>query len=116
MAQVLIVEDDPRIRPLLMRSLGAMGYAVASASTGMDGLSMAVETKPDLVILDLGLPDVDGTQVLTMLRAVSQVPVIVASARDDDPSLIGCLDAGADDYVVKPYTTAQLEARIRASL
>ena len=66
------------------------------------------------MILDLGLPDVDGTQVLSMLRAVSDVPVIVASARDDDPSLVGCLDAGADDYVVKPYTTAQLEARIRA--
>ncbi len=114
MAQVLIIEDDPRIRPLLMRSLGELGYAVASASTGMAGLSMAVDTKPDLVILDLGLPDVDGTQVLSMLRAVSKVPVIVASARDDDPSLIGCLDAGADDYVIKPYTTAQLEARIRA--
>ena len=80
----------------------------------MAGLTMAVETRPDLVILDLGLPDVDGTQVLSMLRAVSEVPVIVASARDDDPSLVGCLDAGADDYVVKPYTTAQLEARIRA--
>ncbi|KRF34101.1 response regulator transcription factor [Nocardioides sp. Soil805] len=114
MAQVLIIEDDPRIRPLLMRSLGELGYAVASASTGMSGLSLAVDTRPDLVILDLGLPDVDGTQVLAMLRAVSDVPVIVASARDDDPSLIGCLDAGADDYVVKPYTTAQLEARIRA--
>ena len=114
MAQVLIIEDDPRIRPLLMRSLGELGYAVASASTGMSGLSLAVDTAPDLVILDLGLPDVDGTQVLAMLRAVSDVPVIVASARDDDPSLIGCLDAGADDYVVKPYTTAQLGARIRA--
>ena len=114
MAQVLIIEDDPRIRPLLMASLGELGYAVASASTGMSGLSMAVDTRPDLVILDLGLPDVDGTQVLAMLRAVSDVPVIVASARDDDPSLIGCLDGGADDYVVKPYTTAQLEARIRA--
>jgi DNA-binding response OmpR family regulator len=113
-AQVLIIEDDPRIRPLLMRSLGELGYAVASASTGMAGLAMAVDTRPDLVILDLGLPDVDGTQVLAMLRAVSDVPVIVASARDDDPSLIGCLDAGADDYVVKPYTAAQLEARIRA--
>ncbi|WP_244928864.1 response regulator transcription factor [Nocardioides sp. W7] len=112
--QVLIIEDDVRIRPLLMRSLGERGYAVASASSGMQGLSMAVEHRPDLVILDLGLPDIDGTQVLTMLRAVSDVPVIVASARDDDPSLIGCLDAGADDYVVKPYTTAQLEARIRA--
>lgn len=114
MPQVLVIEDDPRIRPLLMRSLGERGYAVASAATGMQGLSMAVEQRPDCVILDLGLPDVDGTQVLTMLRAVSDVPVIVASARDDDPSLVGCLDAGADDYVVKPYTTAQLEARIRA--
>ena len=97
-----------------MRALDERGYAVASASTGMQGLQLAVDTKPDLVILDLGLPDVDGTQVLAMLRAVSDVPVIVASARDDDPSLVGCLDAGADDYVVKPYTTAQLEARIRA--
>lgn len=114
MAQVLIIEDDARIRPLLMKALGERGYAVASASTGMQGLSMAVEHRPDLVILDLGLPDIDGTQVLTMLRAVSDVPVIVASARDDDPSLVGCLDAGADDYVVKPYTTTQLEARIRA--
>ena len=116
MVHVLIIEDDPRIRPLLMRSLDERGYAVSSASTGMQGLSMAVDHRPDLVILDLGLPDVDGTQVLAMLRAVSQVPVIVASARDDDPSLVGCLDAGADDYVVKPYTPEQLEARIRAVL
>jgi DNA-binding response OmpR family regulator len=115
-AQVLIIEDDARIRPLLMRSLGDLGYAVASAGTGMQGLSMAVENRPDLVILDLGLPDIDGTQVLSMLRAVSDVPVIVATARDDDPSLVGCLDAGADDYVVKPYTTAQIEARVRAVL
>lgn len=114
MVQVLIIEDDARIRPLLMRTLGDLGYAVSSASTGMQGLQLAVDTRPDLVILDLGLPDVDGTQVLAMLRAVSDVPVIVASARDDDPSLVSCLDAGADDYVVKPYTTAQLEARIRA--
>ncbi|GAA4107804.1 response regulator transcription factor [Nocardioides fonticola] len=114
MPQVLVIEDDARIRPLIMRALGERGYAVSSAATGMQGLSLAVEGRPDLVILDLGLPDVDGTQVLTMLRAVSDVPVIVASARDDDPSLVGCLDAGADDYVVKPYTTAQLEARIRA--
>src|ERR1044072_6692991 len=97
-----------------MRSLDRRGYAVASAVTGMQGLQRAVENRPDLVILDLGLPDVDGTQVLSMLRAVSAVPVIIASARDDDPSLVGALDAGADDYVVKPYTTAQLEARIRA--
>ena len=67
-------------------------------------------------MLDLGLPDVDGTQVLSMLRAVSAVPVIIASARDDDPSLVGALDAGADDYVVKPFTSAQLDARVRAVL
>src|SRR3954447_11168911 len=97
-----------------MRSLDERGHAVSSAATGMQGLAMAVDGRPDLVILDLGLPDVDGTQVLQMLRAVSDVPVIVASARDDAPSLVGCLDAGADDYVVKPFTTDQLEARIRA--
>jgi DNA-binding response OmpR family regulator len=115
-AHVLIVEDDPRIRTLLMRSLGERGHAVASAATGMQGLNLALETRPQLVVLDLGLPDVDGAQVLSMLRAVSQVPVIVATARDDDPSLVACLDAGADDYVVKPYTAAQIEARIRAVL
>jgi DNA-binding response OmpR family regulator len=114
MPQVLIIEDDDRIRPLLMRSLGERGYAVTSEPTGMAGLSRAVDTRPDLVILDLGLPDVDGEQVLSMLRAVSDVPVIVASARSDEPSLLRALDAGADDYVVKPYSTAQLEARIRA--
>jgi DNA-binding response OmpR family regulator len=115
-AHLLIVEDDPRIRTLLMRALSEHGHAVASAATGMAGLNQAVETRPDLVILDLGLPDVDGTQVLTMLRSVSQVPVIVATARDDDPSLVACLDSGADDYVIKPYTTAQIAARVRAVL
>lgn len=116
MAHVLIIEDDPRIRTLLMKSLGERGHAVASASTGMEGLSQAVESRPQLVVLDLGLPDVDGTQVLSMLRAVSSVPVIVATARDDDPSLVACLDAGADDYVIKPFTAATIEARIRAVL
>ncbi|WP_232679332.1 response regulator transcription factor [Nocardioides sp. R-C-SC26] len=116
MAHVLIVEDDARIRPLVMRALGERGHAVSAASTGMQGLTAAVEERPDLVVLDLGLPDVDGTQVLSMLRAVSDVPVIIASARDDDPSLVACLDAGADDYVVKPYTTDQLAARINAVL
>lgn len=112
----MIIEDDPRIRTLVMKALGEHGHAVASAATGMAGLNQAVETRPDLVVLDLGLPDVDGTQVLTMLRSVSQVPVIVATARDDDPSLVACLDGGADDYVIKPYTTAQIAARVRAVL
>lgn len=116
MAALLIIEDDDRIRSLLMRSLREEGHAVDSAATGLAGLERAIASRPDLVVLDLGLPDVDGTQVLTMLRAVSRVPVIIASARDDDPSLVQALDAGADDYVVKPFTTAQLEARIRAVL
>ena len=116
MAHVLVVEDDLRIRSLLMRSLGERGHAVASAATGMEGLNLALETRPQIVVLDLGLPDVDGAQVLSMLRAVSDVPVIVATARDDDPSLVACLDAGADDYVVKPYTATQIEARVRAVL
>ncbi|MCH1868495.1 response regulator transcription factor [Nocardioides sp. CFH 31398] len=116
MVQVLVIEDDDRIRPLVVRSLSDHGFAVSSERTGMAGLAAAVDTRPDLVVLDLGLPDVDGTQVLSMLRAVSEVPVIVASARDDEPSLVSALDTGADDYVVKPYTTTQLEARIRAVL
>ncbi len=116
MAHVLVIEDDERIRTLLVRSLRDQDHPVDSASNGMTGLSRAVDTRPDVVVLDLGLPDLDGTQVLAMLRAVSDVPVIIASARDDDPSLVSALDAGADDYVVKPYTTAQLEARIRAVL
>ena len=116
MAQVLIIEDDPRIRPLVIKALSERGHAVSSAASGMTGLTAAIDGRPDLVVLDLGLPDVDGTQVLSMLRAVSDVPVIIATARDDDPSLVACLDGGADDYVVKPYTTDQLAARIGAVL
>ena len=116
MAQVLIIEDDPRIRPLVIKALTDRGHVVSSAASGMAGLSAAVDGRPDLVVLDLGLPDVDGSQVLSMLRAVSDVPVIIATARDDDPSLIACLEAGADDYVVKPYTTDHLAARIGAVL
>src|SRR3954453_9753887 len=82
----------------------------------MSGLQQAVEGRPDLVILDLGLPDLDGTELLRMLRAVSAVPVIVATARDDDGSVVSALDAGADDYVLKPFQAGQLEARIRAVL
>ena len=82
----------------------------------MTGLREAVESRPDLVVLDLGLPDLDGTEMLRMLRAVSQVPVIVATARDDDQSVVRALDAGADDYVVKPFSAVTLDARIRAVL
>ncbi|WP_110205258.1 response regulator transcription factor [Nocardioides daejeonensis] len=116
MAHLLVIEDDERIRTLLIRSLREAGHAVDSAGAGLAGLQNAIDTRPDLVILDLGLPDIDGTQVLAMLRAVIDTPVIITTARDDDPSLVAALDAGADDYVVKPYTAAQLDARIRAVL
>src|SRR2546423_7514955 len=116
MPKVLIVEDDPTIRTAVVRALGAQGYAVASAHTAMTGLHLAVAERPDLVILDLGLPDLDGREVLRMIRAVSRVPVIVATARGSEAEIVGSLNAGADDYVVKPYGAAQLDARIRAVL
>jgi two-component system KDP operon response regulator KdpE len=113
---VLVVEDDLAIRSALIRSLCERGHAVISAADAISGLREAVEGRPDLVVLDLGLPDLDGTEMLRMLRAVSSVPVIVATARDDDASLVRALDAGADDYVVKPFTAVTLDARIRAVL
>jgi DNA-binding response OmpR family regulator len=115
-AVVMIIEDDPRIREAVARTLDELGHAVRSASTGMTGLQQVVDEPPDVVILDLGLPDVDGREVLRMLRAVSTVPVIVATARDDETDIVSSLDAGADDYVVKPYSATQLDARIRAVL
>ncbi|WP_016699950.1 response regulator transcription factor [Actinoalloteichus spitiensis] len=116
MAHLLLVEDDPTIRTALTRALGERGHAVASAHTAMDGLRLAVSEGPDLVVLDLGLPDMDGRELLRMLRAVSTVPVIVATARDDETEIISVLDAGADDYVTKPFSAGQLDARIRAVL
>ncbi|SFE73732.1 response regulator transcription factor [Blastococcus tunisiensis] len=116
MAQLLVIEDDERIRSSLIRALRERGHAVSSAATALAGLRQAVDERPDLVVLDLGLPDLDGRELLRMLRAVSSVPVIVATARDDDGSVVQALDAGADDYVVKPFAAGQLEARIRAVL
>jgi two-component system, OmpR family, KDP operon response regulator KdpE len=115
-AHVLVVEDDPAIRSALIRSLGERGHAVSSAADAMSGLREAIESRPDIVLLDLGLPDLDGTELLRMLRAVSDVPVIVATARDDDASVVRALDVGADDYVVKPFSAVTLDARIRAVL
>ena len=87
-----------------------------TAATGLGGLSTIVDEKPDVVLLDLGLPDIDGVDLLRMLRAVSTVPVVVVTTRDDEGEIIKTLDAGADDYVVKPFSTRQLEARLRAVL
>jgi DNA-binding response OmpR family regulator len=115
-AHVLLVEDDPNIRAGLVRALRERGHAVSSAPTGAEGLQIAVSEQPELVVLDLGLPDLDGREVLAMLRAVGDIPVIVATARDADPEIVAVLEAGADDYLVKPFSGAQLHARIGAVL
>lgn len=116
MAHVLVIEDDPSIRTAVLRALDELGHAVASAPDALTGLRAAVEEGPEIIVLDLGLPDLDGSEVLRMLRAVSDVPIIVATARDDDPTAVRALNAGADDFLAKPFTAAQLDARIRAVL
>lgn len=116
MARVMLVEDDAAIRTSLTRALEDLGYAVASASQGIRALEQLVASEPDVVLLDLGLPDIDGLKLLAMLRAATSVPVIVITARDDDATIVAALDGGADDYVVKPFGTAHVAARIRAVL
>jgi DNA-binding response OmpR family regulator len=116
MARVALIEDDAAIRASLLRDLAAKGHVVSTAVSGLAGLSTVIDDAPDVVLLDLGLPDVDGRDVLAMLRGVSDVPVIVTTARDDDASVVALLDAGADDYVVKPFTATHVDARIRAVL
>ncbi|MEO6501169.1 MAG: response regulator transcription factor [Jatrophihabitantaceae bacterium] len=116
MAQVLLVEDDAAIRTALTRALGEHGHVVVAVGSGMPALSSAVELKPDVMLLDLGLPDIDGSDILSMLRAVSEIPVIVATARDDESEMVRLLNLGADDYIIKPFTAAQVNARIRAVL
>ena len=116
MSRLALIEDDARIRASLERALRERGHEVRVAATGLAGLSQVMEDRPDAVILDLGLPDVEGLELLKMLRAVSDVPVIVATARDEESDIIRTLDAGADDYVVKPFSADLLEARLRAVL
>jgi DNA-binding response OmpR family regulator len=116
MAAILIIEDDQRIRERLTRALAERGHSVDARRSGFEGLSTALEDRPDVVVLDLGLPDVDGAELLKMIRAVSTVPVVIATARTDETAVVALLDAGADDYVVKPFSVDQLEARIRAVL
>jgi DNA-binding response OmpR family regulator len=115
-AQLLLVEDDAEIRRALIRALTDRGHAVASEADGMKALARVVEHPPDLVVLDLGLPDVSGEDVLRMIRSVSPVPVIVATARADEAVIVRVLELGADDYVIKPFGPAQLDARIGAVL
>jgi len=116
MASILIIEDEQRIRESLAKRLSERGHDVETVARAIDGVEQAVSGNFDVVVLDLGLPDLDGTEALRMIRAVSQVPVVVATARDDELDMIGVLDAGADDYVIKPYSADHLAARIRAVL
>ncbi len=116
MAQLLLVEDDAAIRRALIRTLTERGHAVTSMPAAMPALQHLLASPPDLILLDLGLPDVSGFEALRMMRAVSSVPVVVVTARDDEADIIRVLDAGADDYVVKPFGPGQIEARIRAVL
>jgi DNA-binding response OmpR family regulator len=115
-ATILLIEDDSSIRSAITRALTDLGHVVTTCNAGMAGLEAAVEIGPDVVLLDLGLPDIEGLQVLAMLRAVSEVPVIIITARDDDADMVKALDGGADDYVVKPFGIEQVEARLRAVL
>jgi len=115
-AQLLLVEDDASIRGALIRALTERGHAVTSTASAMDALQQIHQMPPDLVLLDLGLPDLGGYEALRMMRAISRVPVVVITARDDEAEIIRVLDAGADDYMVKPFGGGQVEARIRAVL
>ncbi|MGE4404691.1 response regulator [Pseudomonas sp.] len=115
-ASVLIIDDEPQIRKFLRISLGSQGYRVVEGSDGRDGLARAALDQPDLVVLDLGLPDMDGQAVLRELRGWSQVPVIVLSVRSSEAEKVMALDAGANDYVTKPFGIQEFLARVRALL
>ena len=113
-AKIVVVEDEPQIRRFLRTALEAEGCAVFEAATAERGLIEAGTRKPDLVILDLGLPDGDGIEVVRDLRAWSAMPILILSARSDDSDKVAALDAGADDYLTKPFSIAELQARVRA--
>ena len=113
---VLVVDDEAQIRKFLRISLAANGYRVLEAGSGREGLALAAEARPDLLVLDLGLPDMDGKDVLGELRRGSQVPVLVLSVRAGDSEKVLCLDGGANDYVTKPFSIPEFLARVRVLL
>ncbi|MBT2382954.1 response regulator transcription factor [Streptomyces sp. ISL-11] len=116
MARLLVVEDDPFVRSALIRQLTEASHTVRSVGTALEALREVAQVGFDLVILDLGLPDLDGAQALKMLRGITDVPVIVATARDDEAEIIRLLTDGADDYLIKPFSVAHLTARMAAVL
>lgn len=113
---MLLIEDDEQIAASLAKVLRQLGEDVEVAGLGAHGLAALRRSPPDVVVLDLGLPDIDGMDVLKMIRSIDPVPIIVATARDDEPTIVRALDLGADDYVVKPFSGNHLAARIRAML
>ena len=113
---ILVVEDDGAVRNLIQTTLDAGGFAHVSESTGRGAIAAAAMSMPDVVLLDLGLPDIDGIEVVRAIRAWSQMPIIVVSARSEDADKIGALDAGADDYLTKPFSVGELLARIRTTV
>lgn len=114
--RILIVDDEPQIRRFLKPALEAAGYHVIEATTGAEAISKAATASPDLVILDLGLPDMDGKDVIARLRGWSAIPIIILSARDREAEKVAALDLGADDYIEKPFGIGELTARIRTGL
>lgn len=114
--RILVIDDEPQIHRFLRPALEASGYAVERADTATDGLAMVRARPPALILLDLGLPDMDGQDALLQLRATSQVPVLILSARDEEAGKVAALDNGADDYVEKPFGLDELLARVRAAL
>ena len=114
--RVLLVDDEPQIRRFLRTSLNAHGYRVIEAACGRDAVTLAATEQPDVVLLDLGLPDIDGLEVIQRLREWSTVPIIVVSVRGQEAEKIAALDHGADDYVTKPFGMGELLARIRTAL
>ncbi len=114
--RILVVDDEPQIVRFLKPSLGAAGYEVVTAATGGEALKLAATAAPDVILLDLGLPDIDGKDVIRQLRTWSRTPIIVLSARDRETEKIAALDLGADDYVNKPFGIGELLARVRTAL
>ncbi|SDN42656.1 two-component system, OmpR family, KDP operon response regulator KdpE [Paenibacillus sp. yr247] len=115
-AKILIIDDEPQIRKLLRVTLNAHGFEAAEAATGQEGLLQATMVRPDLIVLDLGLPDMTGMEVLRHIREWSQVPIIILTAQDQEQDKVAALDRGADDYVTKPFGMGEFMARMRVAL
>ena len=116
MYQILVIEDEEYILDFIVKNLSVQGYKVLCAKTGTEGLSLITSHCPDVILLDLGLPDIDGLEIIQKVRSFSKNPIIVVSARVHENDKVHCLDAGADDYITKPFSPSELSARIRTAI